>query len=98
MRLLKRAVQSAFTFRNWAVHPPSAFREPIRHPDLGAGVDWRFVAFSAANAQRAVSAAIEGLLRTFERSRPKELVSWDASQKQILDAVLAEQRVTIDSL
>jgi len=97
MKLLRRTVGSAFSFRNWAVHPPADFHRPLLHPDVGAGVDWRFVAFSASNAERACAAALEGLLRTFEHPRRPELEEWTVAQKDVLDTILAEHNVTLRS-
>jgi len=49
-RRLRATIQEIFKFRDWAVHPPAEFRDPIRHDFFDVGVEWRFVAFRAANA------------------------------------------------
>jgi hypothetical protein len=54
---------SLFRFRDWAVHPPADFRQPVLHPDLQVGVDQRFLAFSSLNADRAVLCGLEVIVR-----------------------------------
>ena len=48
--ILRENLGQVFKFRDYAVHPPGRFREPIMHPDLGVGVEWRFISFSASGA------------------------------------------------
>jgi len=55
---LRRALKETYRFRDWAVHPESSFSVPVLHPDLGAGTEWRFVAFGFAIAKQIVRAAL----------------------------------------
>jgi hypothetical protein len=50
VRRLKGTIQEIFKYRDWAVHPPAEFREPVRHDLFDVGVEWRFVAFRASTA------------------------------------------------
>ena len=55
---LRSVLSEIYRFRDQAVHPSAAFTQPVLHPDLGVGVEHRFVMFSAASAQHLVRAAI----------------------------------------
>ena len=44
--------------RDRAVHPNSEFTTLVIHPELGRGVDWRYVAFGATNAKTTVRSAL----------------------------------------
>lgn len=55
---LRSVLSEVYRFRDQAVHPSAAFSEPILHPDLGIGVERRFVMFSAASAHQLVRAAL----------------------------------------
>lgn len=39
-----------FDVRDWAVHPPADFREPVLHPDLGTGAEWRYTTYTSVSA------------------------------------------------
>jgi hypothetical protein len=47
-------VQDLFKFRDWAVHPPARFEDPVRHDVMGSAVPWWYVAFASPNATRAL--------------------------------------------
>jgi hypothetical protein len=83
---LRDFLEQLFRFRDWAVHPPADFRAPVAHPDIGSGVDWRFVAFSAANARQLLDATDKILGQLFElpRKRHERLVAWTASGPALL--------------
>ena len=53
---LRKRLKEIYDFRDRAVHPPAEMEAPVVHPELGVGVEWRFVAFSAHNAERIVNA------------------------------------------
>lgn len=54
---LKGALSEIFKFRDWAVHPPGGIQAPVLHPEIGVGVEWRFVSFSAESATLIVTKA-----------------------------------------
>lgn len=93
---LHRSVAEVFRFRDWAVHPPADFREPIPHDMLDSSVEWRFVAFRAENACRAVGAVTSIIAQCVHEPRRQnaDLVAWCEGQEARIDArlhrVLAE--------
>jgi hypothetical protein len=92
---LKRVLSSVFRFRDWAVHPPADFRQPVLHPDLQVGVDQRFLAFSSPNADRAVLCGLEVIARALDHPRDiAALREWCAPQRQIRDDILLAAHVT----
>ncbi|MCL6260471.1 hypothetical protein M3O96_15315 [Aquiflexum sp. TKW24L] len=62
-KILKQTLKEIFRFRDMAIHPKGDIEHPILHPDLGVGVEWRFVYFSYANSKVIVD---EGLKRLHE--------------------------------
>jgi hypothetical protein len=54
---LRNCLKEIFKFRDLAVHPLGNIREPVLHPELGIGVEWRFAVFCAENAAAIVGAA-----------------------------------------
>lgn len=91
---LDKAVSEIFRFRDWAVHPPAEFQSPTRHPDLGVGVEWRFVAFSSSNAVVANRAAIDIVSRCLQLQSPNEkhaeIVDWVKFGTVVLEAIVEE--------
>jgi hypothetical protein len=55
---LRSVLSEIYRFRDQAVHPSSAFSQPVLHPELGVGVERRFVMFSASSAHMLVRAAL----------------------------------------
>jgi hypothetical protein len=47
-----------YRFRDEAVHPSATFSEPVMHPELGVGVERRFVMFGYESARQLVRAAL----------------------------------------
>lgn len=95
-KALSGGLSQLFKFRNLAVHQPRDFRAPHLHPDLNVGVDWRFIAFNASNAQGALNIAMEALTRATEHPRQgTALQEWNKGQASILTRVLADHQVTL---
>jgi len=55
---LRSVLREVYRFRDQAVHPSAAFSEPLLHPELGLGVERRFIMFSSASAHQLVRAAL----------------------------------------
>lgn len=55
---LRSVLSEVYRFRDQAVHPSATFTEPVLHPDLGIGVERRFIMFGASSAQQLVRAAL----------------------------------------
>ncbi len=75
---LRLAIQEIFKFRDWAVHQPAGFREPVSHDYLDTGVEWRFVAFSATNAARIAERGASMISQCIDAPRTSNqwLVEW----------------------
>jgi len=99
---LEEFLRRLFELRNWAVHAPNDFRRPVEHPDLGLGVEWRFVAYSAMNARTLLDATVSLLEQIFRfaEERSSEIVrEWAQSGEERLrlalpvDAAAPEEQV-----
>lgn len=90
--VLRQTVKRIFKLRDWAVHPPAGFREPIMHPDLGVGVEWRFAVFAAARCTEETRAALSVVGRCLERPKPQhaELVEWTTFGTAVLQPILKD--------
>lgn len=66
---LQRGVREVFKYRSWAVHPPADFRAPVVHDLLGAGVEWRFMAFRSSNASDSVGLVADIITRCVRTPR-----------------------------
>jgi len=68
---VQQLLKEIMRFRGWAVHPSAQSAEPVQHPELGVGVEWRFVAFGFQNAQSAVRVSLALIAQMLPRSRKK---------------------------
>lgn len=57
VRLLLEHLKKLYRLRDLAVHPSGKVQEALLHPELGVGVEWRFVYFRADVCEGAVNAA-----------------------------------------
>ena len=57
VRLLLENLKKIYRLRDLAVHPSGKVQEALLHPELGVGVEWRFVYFRADISEGAVNAA-----------------------------------------
>jgi hypothetical protein len=90
-KILRENLEQVFKFRDYAVHPPARFREPIMHPDLGVGVEWRFISFSALGAiasSRVAMSIIKQCLHA-PRSEHEELAKWSQDIVAKIDEMTA---------
>ncbi|MES2072938.1 MAG: hypothetical protein V4488_21455 [Pseudomonadota bacterium] len=55
---LRSVLKETYRFRDQAVHPSAAFTVPVMHPQLNAGVESRFVMYSAGNVHLLVRSAL----------------------------------------
>jgi hypothetical protein len=85
-------LKGLFTLRDQAVHPPSKYLPPSYHRDLDAGVEWRFVQFSAEHARAAFTSTGTLLGRLLEIPKPglEELTQWVPSALGLLDKALED--------
>jgi hypothetical protein len=83
-RRLRATIQEIFKYRDWAVHPPAEFRDPVRHDLFDVGVEWRFVAFRATNAvavTRNATSLIDQCVNSPRKSNAP-LVKWSDSHRK----------------
>jgi hypothetical protein len=88
---LRTGIKEIIRFRDLAVHPSSKPKTPILHPALNAHVEWRFVAFSSDNAQKATSLSlgIIGQLLQRPKKRFPALVEYCEGCKTWVDPIVA---------
>jgi hypothetical protein len=56
---LRNNLKEIYRLRDLAVHPSAALKDPILHPELGVGVEWRFYHFRFDHALLVVRCAVE---------------------------------------
>lgn len=85
-------LRALFTLRGQAVHPPAKYQPASYHTDLHAGVEWRFVQFTAEKARAAFNSTSTLLRRLLEIPRPEhaELQEWIPSAQALLTAAIGE--------
>jgi hypothetical protein len=59
---LRKELRQIFSLRDRAVHPEAQVTEPVLHPELNVGVEWRFALFRAQNAEIIIRSAV-GIIR-----------------------------------
>ena len=67
---LRNALKEIYRLRDLAVHPSAALKDPILHPELGVGVEWRFYYFRFDKALLVVRGAIETIHELVTRGTP----------------------------
>ena len=55
---LRSVLREVYRFRDEAVHPSAKFTDPVMHPELGVGVERRFLMFGYESALQLVRAAL----------------------------------------
>ncbi len=92
MPVVNGVLEELFRFRDRAVHPPAAFREPIYRADLDAGVEPRFVTFSAKHSRQALGLTLELFVATvpkLEAVAKGDLIRWAVFVRQQTEQVCA---------
>ena len=69
---LRQNLKEIYSLRDLAVHPSGKIEAPILHPELDAGVEWRFAYFRAHNAELVVNAATWILWDLAHGGKPKD--------------------------
>lgn len=59
---VKKAVNQIIKFRDVAVHPTLELKNAVAHPEIGVGVDWKFVAYRYSNASRCFETTMQILV------------------------------------
>jgi hypothetical protein len=87
---MKGVIKELFTYRAWAVHADSAFKQPVLREDLDRGVDWHYAAFRSENALNSVHTTaqmLDVLVQLFKRGSD-ELCDWASVARARLDEIL----------
>jgi hypothetical protein len=81
-----------FRLRGEAVHPPSKFQPPILHEDLGVGVEWRLVTYTAKTARAVLDSTGNVFRHVLDNPKPEhtELAEWVPSAKALLGDAFAD--------
>jgi hypothetical protein len=89
--LVRTAVKEIMCFRDLAVHPSGQHDAAIMHPVLKVGVEWRFVAFSSENAQKATSLSLSIIAQLLQRPKKNfsALVGYCKGCKARVDQIVA---------
>lgn len=77
MKTLHVHLKRVYLFRNLAVHPQGNLEEPLLHPELNVGVEWRFAYFRAVNAEGIVNFATAAI---WQLSRNKKIAHEEVRQ------------------
>jgi hypothetical protein len=90
--VLRDNVKEILKWRDYAVHSPAGFREPIMHPDLGVGVEWRFIGFTASGSITAAQATLSIIKQCLHapRSEHDELVKWSQAYVEMIDQLVGQ--------
>lgn len=70
---LRQNLKEIYRLRDLAVHPSGKIEAPILHPEINAGVEWRFAFFRAHNAELIVNAATCILWELSHQGKPKDV-------------------------
>jgi hypothetical protein len=68
-KLMRDRLIDLFKWRDWSVHPPAGFKEPILYDELAVSTEWRFVAFRFHNATALVGFALSLVAQALEHPR-----------------------------
>lgn len=81
---VREGLEQVFKFRGWAVHAPAEFKEPVLHPVIDAGVEWRFIAFGVENCREITRFVTELITQLMERPKSEhaQLVEWCTAYSQ----------------
>jgi hypothetical protein len=70
-RFLRENLRVLYKMRDQAVHPTGKTVAPVLHSELQVGVEWRFVTFCFANADRAVRETVNMLCQLVTNGKPQ---------------------------
>jgi hypothetical protein len=84
---LQQSLKRTFTLRNQAVHPTGDIAEPVFHPELNVGVEWRFERFRYANASLVASETVKLMCELVTSAKPQNAEA--RKYAQVLQPALA---------
>ena len=68
---LRSHLKVIYEYRNLTVHPQANQKEPLKHPELGEFVEWRFIYFCATYTIRVVNIATGIICDLTHHGKPK---------------------------
>ena len=95
MPVIRDLLKQLFKFRDMAVHPHALFSDPIYRADLNAGVEPRFVTYSAEHARKSLGLTVElmtVLMDMAEKVAEGENAQWATFAKERINAVRGAAR------
>jgi hypothetical protein len=75
---VRQFIKELFRFRDLAVHPPAEFADPVLRTDMDAGVEPRFITYSADHARKVLGLTVE--LFTVLIDRAAQVAKGDAKK------------------
>lgn len=63
---VREMLKEIYRFRDLAVHPDPKLAQPLVHPDLKVGTEWRFVFFRFDNAKALVNASLSLIVQLLD--------------------------------
>lgn len=91
MRLRDILVQ-IYGFRDLTVHPSGETKEAVLHPDLGVGVEWRFLSFGFTNSKEVVAGCLSIAAQLIHKPKNshKRLLQYCEGVRPRIDAIVSE--------
>ena len=86
-----------FKLRDIAVHPRAHLQPAVLHPELGVGLEWRFVTFRAHNASLLVTATAMLFWFLTHKAKPinKELANYIDNLRVLVDELLPNGPIAV---
>lgn len=88
-KVFRQNLKEIYRFRDLAVHPRGRLEDPVLHPELQVGVEWRFAFFRAHNADQIVRVAYAMVVDLISTGRPKKkaVQEYSVSLKTLIDQI-----------
>lgn len=67
---VREALKEIYRFRDLAVHPDPKLAQPLKHPDLSVGTEWRFVYYRFENAKGLVNVSLSLIIQLLNSPKP----------------------------
>ncbi len=99
MPTVRQLIKEVQRFRDRAVHPRTEFVEPVMRADMDAGVEPRFVTYSADHARKVLGATVELLTVLVDKAKAiatGELAKWAEFAVSSMDIGRASARAIPD--
>jgi hypothetical protein len=97
---VREALKEIYRFRDLAVHPDPKLAQPLIHPDLGVGTEWRFVYFRFENAKALVNVSLSLIVQLLNvpNDKNKDLKRYAAEARALMQSLVHQWESRYDSL